>query len=330
MKVAVIVDDLDPARRRRCFWDNQLDAFPDVHYDLISLLHNMEERKFFDVDSYDIIIFNWCVLDGALMYASDRVQAIVRFYDEYFIDFVRKGGILIMEDQPKRWRPEQEAYDVLLKGNVVVVPREPYLFASKVTINRRLKKHPLIQHLPAILYSEYAYAPSESWFPADSTSDRSIQELHPSKMYAGAFHRWQSDWLPLLYTDDGTHPVMLVKTEGLGLWIVTTMFLASSNIHELLQSLILGAKGHMLEIQRFHERERYLRKWGIARLITIFVALAAAIYAALASKIVVAHIPYGNTVFGNVAISLAIAIILSSFTFLRKYISRSLRAVLNR
>src|SRR5207245_11736865 len=117
-------------------------------------------------DSYCIVIIRWCVLDGALMYASDRVRAIVSFYDEYFIEFVRKGGILILEDQPKRWRPEQAAYDVLLKGSVVVVPREPYLFASKVTINKRLKKHPLIQHLPHVLHSESAYAPSESSFTA--------------------------------------------------------------------------------------------------------------------------------------------------------------------
>jgi hypothetical protein len=330
MKIAVIVDDLDPGRRRRCFWSEELDALPDVQYDFVSLLKNMEDRKFFNVYEYDLVIFNWCVLDGAVMYASDRVQDIVSFYDDHFIQFVRKGGILIMEDQPKRWRPAQRGYDVLLKGDVTVLSPENYLFGSKVVVNKRLRKHPLIQNLPTALHSAYQYVPTESWFPYDSTSIKSIQELNPTKVYSGAFRKWRPEWLPLLYTEDGEHPVMLVKTDGLGLWIVTTMFLASSNIKELIEALIIGSRRHISEIRRYHERQRYLRKLEIVRASAILASIAGAVYALLASRVIIADVPYGNTVLSNILLSAVLAIGASSLTFLRKYMWRSIRSAFNK
>jgi hypothetical protein len=330
MKIAVIVDDLDADRRRRCFWEERLDTLPAVEYELVSLLEKMDNRKFFDVYSYDVVIFNWCVLDGALMYSSDRVQKIVSFYDDHFVQFVRKGGILIMEDQPKRWRPVQEAYDILLPGEVRVIPRETQVFGSKVIVNQRLRKHPLIQNLPSTLHSAYAHPADESWFPAESTSARSIQELHPTKAYAGAFQRWRPDWLPLLYTEDETHPVMLVKTDGLGLWVATTMFLASSNIDELVESLIIGGQRNRVEIRDFHERQRKVRMMGILRIVGIFLGLATVIYFLLASQVITADIPHGSTVLANILFSLILTIVLSSITFLRKYVSSTMRAILNK
>jgi len=330
MKVAVIVDDLNPDRRRRCFWEEQLRSLPDVQYELVSLLHQMEERKFFDVYIYDVIIFNWCVLDGAVMYASDRVQDIVSFYDDHFIQFVRKGGILIMENQPKRWRPTQKAYDVLLPGEVTVISREMHLFGSKVLVNERLKKHPLLQHLPMALHSAYAHPPDESWFPPDSTSAKSIQELYPSKVYSGAFRSWKSEWLPLLYTDDKLYPVMLVKTEGLGLWIVTTMYLASSNIKELIEGLIIGSKRHLLAIQQFHTHQKTVRKLEALRVFSIIMLIAFGIYIILATHVITADVPYGSTFIGNIVLSVLLAALTSTLTFLRKHIWRSLRAVFNK
>jgi hypothetical protein len=330
MRIAVIIDDLDASRRRRCFWDEQLSGLPDVEYELISLLQKMEAREFFNVYAFDVVIFNWCVLDGALMYASDRVQDIVEFYDDHFIQFVRKGGILIMENQPKRWRPVQRAYDILLKGDIKVISRETYMFGSKVILNERLRRHPLFQHLPVVMYSAYAHAPDESWFPPGSTSAKSIQELNPTKVYSGAFQSWKSDWLPVLYADDKAYPVMLIKTEGLGIWIVTTMYLASSNIKELIESIIVGSKRHCVEIQRYHSRQLYIRKLELLRVFIIFLAIAGGIYAVLATRIVIADVPYGSTFIGNISLSVILAIAASMLTFLRKYIWKSIRAAFNK
>lgn len=330
MRIAVIVDDLDESRRRRCFWPEQLDRMQEVSYEQFSLLAQMEERKFFDVYAFDVIIFNWCVLDGSLMYASDRVQRIVEFYDDHFVQFVRRGGTLIMENQPKRWRPTQAAYDVLLNGDVTVLPREPYFFSNRVFVNERLKRHPLVRHLPVELLSSYSHPHSESWFPPDSTSNRSIQELHPTKAYSGAFSKWGDEWLPLLYTDDKKHPVLLAKTDGLGLWLVSTMYLASSNIPELLDSLILGSRRNSLAVQKFHERQRIVRRLYLARAVGLSLLAAAAIYLFLASGVITADIPYGNTVVGNAVFSILLAAALSMATAMRRRVTNWVRAALNR
>jgi hypothetical protein len=330
MKIAIIVDDLDPDRRRRCFWEEQLSSLPDVQYELVNLLKHMDERKFFNVYMYDIIIFNWCSLDGCVMYASERLQAVVGYYDDHFIQFVRKGGILIIENQPKRWRPVQKAYDVLLPEEVSVISREMHLFGSKVLVNEKLKRHPLIQNLPDVLHSAYNHAPNESWFPPGSTSAKSLQELYPTKIYSGGFLHWKSDWLPLLYTDDKLYPVMLVKNDGLGLWIVTTMYLASSNIKELIESIIIGAKRNLFAIKQFHAHQKTVRKFEALRAFGLIILIAFGIYIILATHIITADVPLGNTLIGNIALSLLLTIVVSILTILRNSIWKSLRTAFNR
>lgn len=330
MKVAVIVDDLDSSRRRRCFWEEQLNNFADVEYELVSLLQKMSERQFFDIYDYDVVIFNWCVLDGAIMYESDRVQAIVDFYDAHFTQFVVKGGTIIVEDQPKRWQPEQRAYDVLLHGQVLVEQREQPEFSNQVLVNEQMKKHPLVQHLPLTLQSVYNHPPQMSWFPEGSTSVRSIQSLNPDKIYSGSFRRWDSEWLPLLYDKDGRNPIMLVKTQGLGLWIVTTMFLASSNIRELVESIILGPKKHELAIRSFHERQRGVRVKGAVRVALAMALMALAFFGLLKADVFGSELPYGSTVIGTVGWTLVLTGVFSTLTILRKRVWSWLRVALNR
>jgi len=330
VRVAVIVDDLDATRRRRCFWVEKLRSWPDVSVEMISLLKKMEERHFFNIYEYDVVIFNWCVLDGALMYASDRVQAIVDFYDDHFAQFVRKGGVIVMENQPKRWRPVQRAYDILFKGQMQVMSRETYSFGSTVVVNSRLKGHPLISSFPTKIHSAYTQDPAESWFPPDSTSTKSIEELNPTKLYSGAFESWSSSWLPLLYTDDGEHPVMLVKTEGLGLWIVTTMFLASSNVHDLIESVVLGSLRHIVAIRAFHERQRRRVQMNTVAAIGLVIAIAVGFFILLRSGIPTQNVPYGDTWAGNVVVSILLAIMVSGLTFLRQVFRHMWRTIRNR
>ncbi|WP_256791958.1 hypothetical protein [Terrabacter sp. Ter38] len=329
MKIAIIVDDLDPARRRKCFWEEKLRSWPEAHVELVSLLAKMEERRFFNIYAYDVVIFNWCVLDGALMFASDRVQAIVEFYDDHFAQFVRKGGIIIMENQPKRWRPVQRAYDILTPGQIRVMSRDTYSFGSSVLRNARLKEHPLISSLPTVIHSAYLPVPADTWFPPDSTSTKSIEELNPTKMYSGAFASWSSDWLPLLYTSDGEHPVMLVKTEGLGLWVVTTMYLASSNVHDLIEATVFGGLRHIVSVRAFHAKQRR-RAWmnGVAAVLLVLV-LTGVTFALLRSGLPMTTIPYGDTWVGNVAVSVMIALLVSGLTFLRQVFKRMWRTIRN-
>lgn len=330
MKVAVLVDDLDPDRRRRSFWEEQLSELPDLQFELVSLLKDMEERRFFNVYAYDLVIFNWCVLDGALMYASDRVQQIVSFYDDHFFQYVRRGGVVIMENQPKRWRPVQKAYDLLFPGQLRVVSRDTHFYGDAVLVNPRLRKHPLVAHLPRRLDSAYAHSPEESWFPEASTSARSLQELHPTKVYSGAFRRWTSEWLPLLYTVDERLPTMVVKTDGLGLWIVTTMYLASANIKDLIESLVHGSRRHALAIRHFHERAAIRRRWRILQLAALFVLIGVISYAVLTSEVVTADVPYGDTLAGNVGLSILFATAAAIGAAVRKLVWNSIRELFNR
>jgi hypothetical protein len=330
MKVAIIVDDLDAGRRRRCFWEEQLSRLSDVEFELVSLLQQMAQRKFFDIYAFDVVIFNWCVLDGAVMYESDRAQSIVSFYDDHFKRFVQKGGIIIMENQPKRWHPAQKAYDILLPGQINVLKSEIAPFGSKVCISHELKKHPLIQHLPSAVHSAYAHSPDETWFPPDSTSPWSIQELHPSKVYSGVFRNWTSEWLPLLYTDDHKYPVMLVRTDGLGLWVITTMFIASSNIKELIDALVIGAKRNMLAIQQFHSRQKAARRFYAVRALCVIVLIGLGTYVIFATRIITIDIPYSNTIIGNIILSILITVVVSALTGLGRYVWRDLRSAFNK
>jgi len=330
LKVAVIVDDLDPSRRRRCFWEEQLSKLQDVDFELVSLLAKMESREFFDIYAYDVVIFNWCVLDGALMYASDRVQHIVDFYDDHFFQFVRRGGVVIMEDQPKRWRPVQRAYDILFPGELVVMSRESYSFGSTVTVNDQLRKHPLLQGMQSPINSAYNHDRDMSWFPPGSTSSRSIEELNPTKMYSGAFKTWSKEWLPLLYTSDKQHPVLLVKTEGLGLWIVSTMFIASSNIHDLIDSFVVGSRNHSLAIRQFHASQARLRKLHALGAAVIVLLIGAGAFLLLQSSLPASKVPYGDTWAGNFGAAVIFAIFVSGVTFLRRYVVKTWRLARNR
>ncbi|MFJ9055572.1 hypothetical protein [Streptomyces sp. NPDC102409] len=330
MKVAVVVDDLDPARRRRCFWEEQLSALPGVEWELVCLQENMRARRFFNIYAYDVVIFNWCVLDGAVMYDSDRAQDILAFYDDHFIQFVRRGGVVIMENQPKRWRPAQKAYEILFAGQLAVQLRENYLYGPSVKVNSRFKSHPLLQGMPATINSTYAQAPGTSWFPLGSTSPRSIAELNPAKMYSGAFQTWSREWLPLLYAADGENPVMLAKTEGLGLWIVTTMFIGSSNVHDLIESLVIGSRNHSTAIRHFHNTQVRLRRIRTLGSATAIVLLGVALFFTLQAGLLTSKVPYGDTWAGNIAISLVFAALASGATFLRRFLFLAWRSARSR
>jgi hypothetical protein len=330
MKVAVIVDDLDPARRRKCFWDEQLASIPDLQVELVSLQANMEARLFFNIYAYDVVIFNWCVLDGAVMYAADRTQDILAFYDDHFIQFVRRGGVVIMENQPKRWRPSQRAYDILFPGEMAVLSRETYPFGSTVQVNARLREHPLLQGVAAPIHSAYSQPPGTSWFPPGSTSVRSIEELNPTKMYTGAFQSWSKEWLPLLYTEDRQNPVMLVKSEGLGLWIVTTMYIASSNVHDLIESLAVGARNHRTAIRNFHTAEKSKRRVRALMSAAVIFAVAVGLFLLLQSGLLKSKVPYGDTWAGNIAVSVLFAVLATGATFLRGFLVLTWRAARNR
>ncbi|CAM5725767.1 hypothetical protein SVIOM342S_07337 [Streptomyces violaceorubidus] len=113
-------------------------------------------------------------------------------------------------------------------------------------------------------------------------------------MYTGAFRSWSRGWLPLLHTEDRHNPVLLVKTEGLGLWIVSTMFLASSNVADLMESLVVGARSHSNAIHHFHDAQERKRRVRTVVSVAGVLALGACLFLLLQSGALTSTIPYGE------------------------------------
>ena len=338
MKVAVIVDNLDPKRRRHCFWEEQLSSFRDIHVELITINKQAYEQKYDNLyiwDKYDIMIFNWDVINNDPVFDSDRSYQVVNRYFELFTQFVRDGGIIIIENQSWHWCPVQEAYDALFSGQVTVLKStmldniEP-IWSTSAHVSKQNKKHPLVHNLPKVLNSAYMHEADFEWVPSGSITSRALQGLHPTKIYSGAFKKWRPDWLPLIYSDDKKYPIMLVKTDDLGLWVVSTMFLASANINVLLQNLIIRAKNNLPLIKQHHSQYRIVRAFHALWAIAVLILMAVAVYEILALNIITLNIPFSNSIGGNIAISVLITGLLWIVSRIFNFIRSSLHTALNR
>ena len=287
---------------------------------------HVTEQKSFELEIYDVIIFNWDVLNGDSNFKSDKSKYYVEFNRIDFIEFVQKGKIIIIEDQTWHWIPAQPAYDVLLSSQVTVLKRakqekEGPPRSDKACVNKWVKDHPLIHNLPKILESIYSHPQDFKWFPPNPPIKlRVLQGLHPTNIYSGAFQSWKSGWLPLLYTDDGKHPIMLVKKDGLGVWIVSTMFLASANISVLIENLI-RAKEYRSDIIQYYSHyraRRVVRGLSGIGVLLLWMGIAFALLTHFFNE----NIPGSNTVGINFLISLVIGPLLLwlaslSFDYLR-------------
>jgi hypothetical protein len=338
MKIAVIVDTLDSDRRRHCFWEEQLSSIPDTQVELVSLGEQIT-GLLFDLDAYDIIIFNWDVLNRDVTFGADRSQTIVKNDIEDFNQFVRAGGIVIVEGQTRHWQAVQDAYDALLSGQITVLEgnlleNETPLWGSTARVNKQLKQwkhpHPLIHNLPNILQSAYSHPPDFKWFPPNTVKPRALQGLHPEKIYSGAFKKWRPEWLPLAYTIDGKYPIMLVKTDGFGLWVISTMFLASANIGVLIGNL-LKAKNYSVDIRRFHSQYRFIRLGHALRAFGVLTAVVIIVYALLDWHVIALNIPFSSSVGVNILISLLIGpLLLWVLGLLFNYIRSRVRLAFNK
>jgi hypothetical protein len=336
MKIAVIVDSLDSDRRRHCFWEEQLNSIPDTQVELVSLGEQIT-GLLFDLDAYDIIIFNWDVLNRDVTFGADRSQTIVNNDIEDFNQFVRAGGIVIVEGQTRHWQAVQDAYDALLSGQIMVLEgnlleNETPLWGSTARVNKQLKKwkHPLIHNLPNILQSAYSHTPDFKWFPPNTVKPRALQGLHPEKIYSGAFKKWRPEWLPLVYTIDGKYPITLVKTDGFGLWVISTMFFASANIGVLIENL-LKAKIYSADIRRFHSQYRFIRLGHALSAFGVLTAVVIIVYALLAWHVIALNIPFSSSVGVNILISLLIGpLLLWVLGLLFNYIRSRVRLAFNK
>lgn len=260
LDVCIIYDSTDLKKHRTSFWGQALQQWcrlpPQGRYLDISHICLAEEVAhtryigFDSPDKYDVAIFNWDVLNGDPTFSSERSQQIARYYAPALRRFVAQGGLVVLECQAVFWSPCQDAYDAILVEaglpRLRVADSKRISFGFSVRPAKRLVgRHPF---LPIGLSSQIEagacdWNRAQAWFPQDSVSIDTLQALQGTwhRMYSGAFVRVKKrHWQPILYTEDGRYPVACVyHKRGEGAYLVTTMYLASSNVTELLQPITI-------------------------------------------------------------------------------------------
>jgi hypothetical protein len=260
LDICIIYDSTDLKKQRTSFWGQALQQWcrppPQGRYLSLShkCLHEEAARaRYMGFDSpvsYDVVIFNWDVLNGDPTFASDRSQQIARYYAPALRRFVELGGLVVLECQAVRWSPCQNAYDAILveaglpRLRVANSKRISFGFSVKPA-KRLVGQHPFLPTgLPhQIEAGECDWNRARAWFPRYSVSLKVVRALQGTwhRVYSGAFVRVKKrHWQPILYTEDGRYPVACVyHNRGEGAYLVTTMYLASTNITELLRPITI-------------------------------------------------------------------------------------------
>lgn len=297
-KVAVVVDSAsDPSRGRACFWKEALADWPEIEVQLVSFPEQRDKRVLFNFFDYDVIILNWDVMDGDCMFESDVTQRMVHDANEYLRQFVAGGGLLVIECQANKFKPNQTWYDLVLEaltraqGLTRFLPpwarRQVWLrdepgetrWSDTVLVNDAASVgglvHPLLENLSGTISTTADLCTSKDWFPRKAVAPHILDTIDqtPRRMYSGGFAMAYPEWIPLLLSHDSERlPVLCARTWGEGLYVISTMYLASSNHRQFLQRLIREWPDRCTRITGFHNqyvprvrRTRYFL-WSLAGL----------------------------------------------------------------
>lgn len=201
----------------------------------------------------DVVILNWDVINGDPAYGADRAQSFLRHYRPDLLEWIRAGGLLLVEAQGAAWHATQEPYDC-----VTTMFRDSHArvcsvehFGNEVTVENKHKNHPVVKGLTDadLKLPQGGSWQTKSWFPKrlGYTYLGGIQHVTWQHLYRGWFDEWSDDWTPLLVTRlQPPKPVMLARTvkppagsadQG-GMCVITTMYIASSALHRLVTNLV--------------------------------------------------------------------------------------------
>lgn len=256
LHICVIRDPGGVKRRRRVFWHDALLPWLEdrprgrrLVLEDVSWVDQMRTGRWLHFGCFEVIILNWGVINGNPMFAAGLSQRLARRYAPQLREFVRRGGLLVVECQADNWILQQDAYDAVLVG--AGLPRLRVLENTHGQIfgkwvqrprRRRGRAQRLFENAGDVIRaSESDSLQSGRWFPAGSVPRSMVEQLRATRdrIYTGAFTRsWRRLWRPVLLTEDGKFPVACVYHEqGEGAYLVTSMHLASSGIPELLRPI---------------------------------------------------------------------------------------------
>lgn len=242
----------------------------------LSLPEEHEKRAYieFSPAMWDVVIFNWDVLDADATFNSDATQQIVSYhYRTSLKEYVENGGILLIEAQTSYWSLDQKAYNAILGEKEIHCTKADRFapWGKSIYINEIYTDHPLLRGLSKQFHSNCNNICHEPWFPPGSVDLRVIDCTYPEKIYTGSFEKWSNKWLPLLLNEK-KEAVLLIAPFGSGLIIATTMFIASANNSHILNSLLIRSPALRHETREYHERLK-LWRWVNAIAVTAILSL---------------------------------------------------------
>jgi hypothetical protein len=278
-RVGIIVEE-EKEYKRVNFWPAAINRFEDDLKNTIEKI-NITPNNFALIEQRcDILIVKWDAANGDGRFGSSEVLRQIKYNKNGIEDFVKNGGVLIIECQSHHGIPRQVAYNGILKpfGFVRVSDDEvqrlgfyvrrkdlPY---SKQKGQRKYSPevdNPLLKYLPEKIFpSPDIDTVSKPWFtPKEKVAPWVLDRTYPGKVYSGWFISFSKEWKPLLYDEEGIHPVMIWLPHGKGAVIASTMYLASSFIPQLIRNILKDDfKQKMMEyVEHVHRNSREAKRY---------------------------------------------------------------------
>ena len=260
LNINVILDSRDRKRSRICFWEFVRKDFDDQGYkfqfisvqDALNSDNPFKLLELFDIRKTDIIILNWDSINNDPIYGSDKAYQFFNHYKSELNDWVRDGGIIILEAQTAAWKLVQNSYDIFAKEFPIKIT-ERREHRKTAIINKKLKKkHPILKELSDTIDLEQGELSKKRWFPWDRNIcniDRSPQR----RLSLGWFDNYSREWEPLIFVETNRKkPIMLCRImtkenpagpksrayPKIGAYIITTMYIGASGLHQLIKNIL--------------------------------------------------------------------------------------------
>lgn len=260
-KVVVIYDRHRHSKRRHCFWKDirgtkEQEIRFRIHFRFVSIADELLKRRnpsceLFDRRQTDIIIVNWDTINGDPVYGSDRAQQFFEHHRPDMKAWMEDGGIIVVESQGASWGAIQRPYECFVKcfeGSQVTITEELLNIGEELLINDKYSNHPILRgfNKEDLVLRPGALCERKEWFPKGIArpTTAGYKEIfrHPRKGYRGWFEVYSSDWEPLILAKESKKPVFLCRAvigeREVGACILTTMFIASSELTKLIRNLV--------------------------------------------------------------------------------------------
>lgn len=212
LKIVVLVDRKDSAKRRTSFWKEVLRVST---YDLrsktkvryVSIADELDHKRnpalhLFSGRTTDVIILNWDVVNGDPVYGSDRALQFLRHYRPDLLSWLHHGGLLLVESQGESWGTSNDPYECfsgMFADSQVKLCSGLWTLGNRAAVNPVHKSHLLahgLQDDDLELKAGGLWA-RKPWFPRRARQS-DIESLafarRHQQLYRGWFEDWSADW----------------------------------------------------------------------------------------------------------------------------------------